>query len=393
MSRFDEVINRKNTGSLKFDGHSMFDMPEDVLPLWVADMDFRVPEAVTERLKELADFGIFGYTMITEEYFEAVKGWFSERFSWDLRREWLAQTPGVVFALSTAVRAYTKPGEGIVIQQPVYYPFSNVIKNNDRVIVNSPLIYEDGRYLMDFEDLDEKLSRPDVTMMILCSPHNPVGRVWTREELEKVAGLCIKHDVMLVCDEIHCDFVYGDRVHTPIASISEEIARNVCVCTAPSKSFNLAGLQISNIFIPNRDKRKLFKKELERVSFGWAGMLGMAACQAAYEKGGPWMDELKEYISANIDYINAFIRENMPEITVVPTEGTYLVWIDLRKLGLTRDEQYDFIVNKAKLWLDTGDMFGEDGEGFERLNAACPRSTLEEAMRRLHSAYRELKGE
>ena len=393
MSRFDEVINRKNTGSLKFDGHSMFDMPEDVLPLWVADMDFRVPEAVTERLKELADFGIFGYTMITEEYFEAVKGWFSERFSWDLRREWLAQTPGVVFALSTAVRAYTKPGEGIVIQQPVYYPFSNVIKNNDRVIVNSPLIYEDGRYVMDFKDLDEKLSRPDVTMMILCSPHNPVGRVWTREELEKVAGLCIKHDVMLVCDEIHCDFVYGDRVHTPIASISEEIARNVCVCTAPSKSFNLAGLQISNIFIPNRDKRKLFKKELERVSFGWAGMLGMAACQAAYEKGGPWMDELKEYISANIDYINAFIRENMPEITVVPTEGTYLVWIDLRKLGLTRDEQYDFIVNKAKLWLDTGDMFGEDGEGFERLNAACPRSTLEEAMRRLHSAYRELKGE
>ena len=393
MSRFDEVINRKNTGSLKFDGHSMFDMPEDVLPLWVADMDFRVPEAVTERLKELADFGIFGYTMITEEYFEAVKGWFSERFSWDLRREWLAQTPGVVFALSTAVRAYTKPGEGIVIQQPVYYPFSNVIKNNDRVIVNSPLIYENGRYLMDFEDLDEKLSRPDVTMMILCSPHNPVGRVWTREELEKVAGLCIEHDVMLVCDEIHCDFVYGDRVHTPIASISEEIAMNVCVCTAPSKSFNLAGLQISNIFIPNRDKRKLFKKELERVSFGWAGMLGMAACQAAYEKGGPWMDELKEYISANIDYINAFIRENMPEITVVPTEGTYLVWIDLRKLGLTRDEQYDFIVNKAKLWLDTGDMFGEDGEGFERLNAACPRSTLEEAMRRLHSAYRKLKGE
>ena len=393
MSRFDEVINRKNTGSLKFDGHSMFDMPEDVLPLWVADMDFRVPEAVTERLKEIADFGIFGYTMITEEYFEAVKGWFSERFSWDLRREWLAQTPGVVFALSTAVRAYTKPGEGIVIQQPVYYPFSNVIKNNDRMIVNSPLIYEDGKYLMDFKDLDEKLSRPDVTMMILCSPHNPVGRVWTREELEKVAGLCIEHDVMLVCDEIHCDFVYGDRVHTPIASISEEIAMNVCVCTAPSKSFNLAGLQISNIFIPNRDKRKLFKKELERVSFGWAGMLGMAACQAAYEKGGPWMDELKEYISANIDYINAFTRENMPEITVVPTEGTYLVWIDLRKLGLTRDEQYDFIVNKAKLWLDTGDMFGEDGEGFERLNAACPRSTLEEAMRRLHSAYRELKGE
>ena len=391
MSRFDEIINRENTGSMKYDGHGMFDMPRDVLPMWVADMDFRTPQAVTDRLKQLADFGIFGYTMITDEYFGAVKNWFSQRFGWDVKRQWLVQTPGVVFALSAAVRVYTKPGDGVVIQQPVYYPFSNVITKNDRVIVNNPLKYDGERYTMDFEDLEEKLSRPDVSLMILCSPHNPVGRVWTREELAQAAELCLKHDVKLVCDEIHCDFVYAPHKHTPIGTISEEILNNTCICTAPSKTFNLAGLQISNIFIANKEMRRAYKDEMDRISFGWAGMLSMAACQAAYEEGGPWVDEMLVYIRGNIDYMRDFAAQNMPEIRVAETEGTYLVWMDLTSLGLDKEEQYDFIVNKAKLWLDTGDMFGEAGSGFERLNAACPRSTVEEAMRRLKRAYDELK--
>lgn len=387
MERFDERIDREHTGSLKYDGHAMFRMPDDLLPMWVADMDFRVPEAVTQRLKELADFGIFGYTMITDEYFEAVKGWFSSRFGWEVRREWLLQTPGVVFALANAVRAFTKPGEGVVIQQPVYYPFGNVIGNNGREIVNSPLRYEEGRYAMDFADLEKKLSRPDVTMMILCSPHNPVGRVWTRAELERAATLCIDHGVRLVCDEIHCDFVYGENVHTPVGSLSEEILANTCICTAPSKTFNLAGLQISNIFIADRQMRRAYKKELDRTGFGWANMFGMAACQAAYEKGADWVDEMVAYIGGNIEYMRDFVSREMPRIRLCDTEGTYLVWMDLTGLELSKEKQYDFIVNKAKLWLDTGDMFGESGAGFERINAACPRSTIEECMRRLKAAY------
>lgn len=382
---FDTIVDRYNTGSVKYDTVERSGMPADVMPMWVADMDFRAPDEIVSRMRQLCDFGVFGYTMVTDSYFDAVRNWFSSRFDWEVERKWLVTTPGVVFALSAAVKAFTEPGEGVLIQRPVYYPFTEVVENNGRVVVNSSLRYDKGSYAIDYEDLEAKLARDDVKLMLICSPHNPVGRVWTRDELSKVCRLCLKYNVKMVSDEIHADFVFANREHVPLASLSEQVRENCVVCTAPSKSFNLAGLQISNIFIPNRDMRHAFRRELEKTGLFGVNMVGLCACQAAYESGGEWLDQLKEYLEGNIQFLKSFVNEHMPRIKVVDTEGTYLVWMDLQELNLV--DQKDFIVNKAGLWLDTGSMFGEEGRGFERINVACPRAVLEEALNRLKRAY------
>ena len=382
---FDTIVDRYNTGSVKYDTVERSGMPADVMPMWVADMDFRAPDEIVSRMRQLCDFGVFGYTMVTDSYFDAVRNWFSSRFDWEVERKWLVTTPGVVFALSAAVKAFTEPGEGVLIQRPVYYPFTEVVENNGRVVVNSSLRYDKGSYAIDYEDLEAKLARDDVKLMLICSPHNPVGRVWTRNELSKVCRLCLKYNVKMVSDEIHADFVFANREHVPLASLSEQVRENCVVCTAPSKSFNLAGLQISNIFIPNRDMRHAFRRELEKTGLFGVNMVGLCACQAAYESGGEWLDQLKEYLEGNIQFLKSFVNEHMPRIKVVDTEGTYLVWMDLQELNLV--DQKDFIVNKAGLWLDTGSMFGDEGRGFERINVACPRAVLEEALNRLKRAY------
>ena len=382
---FDTIVDRYNTGSVKYDTAERSGMPADVMPMWVADMDFRAPDEIVSRMRQLCDFGVYGYTMVTDSYFDAVRNWFSSRFDWEVERKWLVTTPGVVFALSAAVKAFTEPGEGVLIQRPVYYPFTEVVENNGRVVVNSSLRYDKGSYAIDYEDLEAKLARDDVKLMLICSPHNPVGRVWTRDELSKVCRLCLKYNVKMVSDEIHADFVFANREHVPLASLSEQVRENCVVCTAPSKSFNLAGLQISNIFIPNRDMRHAFRRELEKTGLFGVNMVGLCACQAAYESGGEWLDQLKEYLEGNIQFLKSFVNEHMPRIKVVDTEGTYLVWMDLQELNLV--DQKDFIVNKAGLWLDTGSMFGEEGLGFERINVACPRTVLEEALNRLKRAY------
>lgn len=382
---FDTIVDRYNTGSVKYDTAERSGMPADVMPMWVADMDFRAPDEIVSRMRQLCDFGVYGYTMVTDSYFDAVRNWFSSRFDWEVERKWLVTTPGVVFALSAAVKAFTEPGEGVLIQRPVYYPFTEVVENNGRVVVNSSLRYDKGSYAIDYEDLEAKLARDDVKLMLICSPHNPVGRVWTRDELSKVCRLCLKYNVKMVSDEIHADFVFANREHVPLASLSEQVRENCVVCTAPSKSFNLAGLQISNIFIPNRDMRHAFRRELEKTGLFGVNMVGLCACQAAYESGGEWLDQLKEYLEGNIQFLKSFVNEHMPRIKVVDTEGTYLVWMDLQELNLV--DQKDFIVNKAGLWLDTGSMFGEEGLGFERINVACPRAVLEEALNRLKRAY------
>ena len=382
---FDTIVDRYNTGSVKYDTAERSGMPADVMPMWVADMDFRAPAEIVSRMRQLCDFGVYGYTMVTDSYFDAVRNWFSSRFDWEVERKWLVTTPGVVFALSAAVKAFTEPGEGVLIQRPVYYPFTEVVENNGRVVVNSSLRYDKGSYAIDYEDLEAKLARDDVKLMLICSPHNPVGRVWTRNELSKVCRLCLKYNVKMVSDEIHADFVFANREHVPLASLSEQVRENCVVCTAPSKSFNLAGLQISNIFIPNRDMRHAFRRELEKTGLFGVNMVGLCACQAAYESGGEWLDQLKEYLEGNIQFLKSFVNEHMPRIKVVDTEGTYLVWMDLQELNLV--DQKDFIVNKAGLWLDTGSMFGEEGLGFERINVACPRAVLEEALNRLKRAY------
>ena len=388
---FDTVPNRRGTNCFKYDFARDMGMPEDVLPLWVADMDFPTAPAVLERLHALAEHGIFGYTGVKDAYFSAVHNWYAQRFGWETQRSWLVTTPGVVFAIAIAIRAFTQKGDAILIQQPVYYPFANKVTENDRQLVVNPLVLKNGRYEMDFADMERKIVDYHVKMLLLCSPHNPVGRVWTKEELLRVGEICQKHGVLVVSDEIHADFTYAGHTHRVFASVKSEFANFTITCTAPSKTFNLAGLQNSNIFIPNRQLRHAYKKELSACGCGGTNCMGMAACQAAYEAGADWLEQLKQYLAGNLAYIRQFLREKLPEIALIEPEGTYLVWLDLRKLGLTEQQQRQLIVQDAKLWLDTGTLFGQGGEGFERINIACPRTTIEQAMQRLEHAVHKTR--
>lgn len=388
---FDTVPNRRGTNCFKYDFAREMGMPEDVLPLWVADMDFPTAPAVLERLHALAEHGIFGYTGVKDAYFSAVHNWYAQRFSWETQRSWLVTTPGVVFAIAIAIRAFTQKGDAILIQQPVYYPFANKVTENDRQLVVNPLVLKNGRYEMDFADMERKIADNHVKMLLLCSPHNPVGRVWTKEELLRVGEICQKHSVLVVSDEIHADFTYAGHTHRVFASVKSEFADFTITCTAPSKTFNLAGLQNSNIFIPNRQLRHAYKKELSACGCGGTNCMGMAACQAAYEAGADWLEQLKQYLAGNLAYIRQFLREKLPDIALIEPEGTYLVWLDLRKLGLTEQQQRQLIVQDAKLWLDTGTLFGQGGEGFERINIACPRTTIEQAMQRLEHAVHKTR--
>lgn len=388
---FDTVPNRRGTNCFKYDFAREMGMSEDVLPLWVADMDFPTAPAVLERLHALAEHGIFGYTGVKDAYFSAVHNWYAQRFGWETQRSWLVTTPGVVFAIAIAIRAFTQKGDAILIQQPVYYPFANKVTENDRQLVVNPLILKNGRYEMDFVDMERKIADNHVKMLLLCSPHNPVGRVWTKEELLRVGEICQKHGVLVVSDEIHADFTYAGHTHRVFASVKSEFADFTITCTAPSKTFNLAGLQNSNIFIPNRQLRHAYKKELSACGCGGTNCMGMAACQAAYEAGADWLEQLKQYLAGNLAYVRQFLREKLPDIALVEPEGTYLVWLDLRKLGLTEQQQRQLIVQDAKLWLDTGTLFGQGGEGFERINIACPRATIEQAMQRLERAVHKTR--
>lgn len=388
---FDTVPNRRGTNCFKYDFAREMGMPEDVLPLWVADMDFPTAPAVLERLHALAEHGIFGYTGVKDAYFSAVHNWYAQRFGWETQRSWLVTTPGVVFAIAIAIRAFTQTGDAILIQQPVYYPFANKVTENDRQLVVNPLILKNGRYEMDFADMERKIADNHVKMLLLCSPHNPVGRVWTKEELLRVGEICQKHGVLVVSDEIHADFTYTGHTHRVFASVKSEFADFTITCTAPSKTFNLAGLQNSNIFIPNRQLRHAYKKELSACGCGGTNCMGMAACQAAYEAGADWLEQLKQYLAGNLAYVRQFLREKLPDIALIEPEGTYLVWLDLRKLGLTEQQQRQLIVQDAKLWLDTGTLFGQGGEGFERINIACPRATIEQAMQRLERAVHKTR--
>lgn len=388
---FDTVPNRRGTNCFKYDFAREMGMPEDVLPLWVADMDFPTAPAVLERLHALAEHGIFGYTGVKDAYFSAVHNWYAQRFSWETQRSWLVTTPGVVFAIAIAIRAFTQKGDAILIQQPVYYPFANKVTENDRQLVVNPLVLKNGRYEMDFADMERKIVDYHVKMLLLCSPHNPVGRVWTKEELLRIGEICQKHGVLVVSDEIHADFTYAGHTHRVFASVKSEFADFTITCTAPSKTFNLAGLQNSNIFIPNRQLRHAYKKELSACGCGGTNCMGMAACQAAYEAGADWLEQLKQYLAGNLAYIRQFLREKLPDIALIEPEGTYLVWLDLRKLGLTEQQQRQLIVQDAKLWLDTGTLFGQGGEGFERINIACPRTTIEQAMQRLEHAVHKTR--
>ena len=391
MYNFDQIIDRKGTNCEKYDFAVENGKPEGLLPLWVADMDFCVPEEVKESLHRAVDHGIFGYTEAKSDYYEAAAEWFAQHFGWRPQQEWLVRTPGVVFAIATAIRAFTSEGDSVLIQQPVYYPFAGMVQKNKRNLVVNPLVYTHGRYRMDFEDFEQKIVKNKVELFVLCSPHNPVGRVWSREELKQVGDICLRHNVLVVSDEIHCDFTYPGHPHTVFASMGKEFADNSIICTAPSKTFNMAGLQVSNIWIPNGEKKKAFADEMERCGYFSLNQLGIAACEAAYRHGGQWLSELKEYLKGNLDFMREYLEKELPRIRLVEPEGTYLVWLDCSGLGMTCEELEQFIVEKAGLWLDGGDMFGIGGEQFQRVNIACPRSILRQALDRLKAAVDDLQ--
>ncbi len=391
MYDFDQIIERRGTGCEKYDFALENGKPEGLLPLWVADMDFCVPQEVKDSLHSVVEHGIFGYTEAKGSYYKAAAGWLEKHFGWRPMQEWLVRTPGVVFAIAAAIRAFTSEGESVLIQQPVYYPFAGMVRKNKRNLVVSPLVYTEGRYQMDFEDFEQKIIRNQVKLFVLCSPHNPVGRVWSREELKRVGDICLRHHVLVVSDEIHCDFTYPGYTHTIFASLGKDFADNSIICTAPSKTFNLAGLQASNIWIADANIRRAFADEVEKCGYFSLNLMAIAACEAAYRYGEQWLNELKTYLKENLDFVREYLRTQLPQIHLVEPEGTYLVWLNCKGLGLTSEELDQFIVEKAGLWLDGGTMFGSGGEQFQRLNIACPRSVLKQAFDQLKSAVGNLR--
>lgn len=380
---FDRIIDRKKTRCLKYDFAVKRGMPEDVLPLWVADMDFETSSYIEDALTERVQEGIFGYSDVQTPYFEIIRDWMIRHHDWEPQEKWLIKTPGVVFALAMAVKAYTDPGDKVLLQQPVYYPFSEVITDNGREVVSNDLVLtEDGTYKIDFADFEQKIIANGIKLFLLCSPHNPVGRVWTKEELEKIGDICVMHGVTVVSDEIHNDFIW-EGTHTVFAGIKKEFADISVTCTSPSKTFNLASMLISNIFIPNQILRRKFRKEMDRAGISQLSVLGLVATEAAYAHGDEWYAAMKNYVRDNIAFARAYVEENLPGVRMIDTQGTYLIWLDFRQTGLTVEQLDHKIIYEAGLWLDSGKIFGKTGEGFERINVACPRAVLQEALDRI----------
>lgn len=383
---FDAVIDRKNTGSLKWDSLREHFGSDDLLPLWVADMDFRSPRPVIDALVERAKHGIYGYSSFEPAYYESVMNWYRRRYGWDIRREWMVYTPGVVPALNLIVQTFTEAGEGVIVQPPVYYPFFRVIESNGRHPVYNPLKLDGGRYGMDFKDLEKKAGDPQTKLMILCSPHNPVGRVWSREELERLGSICIENGVTVVADEIHSDLRYPGVGFTNFASISERFAKNSITCTSGTKTFNLAGLQISNIIIPDEKLRKAFAEAVFTAGTFMPNAFAATALQAAYDKCEDWLDELMAYIAGNLEFLKEFVRKRLHGVQVIEPEGTYLCWLDFSKLQPDPLKLEKMMRAVAKVALDEGYIFRAGGDGFERINLACPRSILSKALEQISQA-------
>jgi cystathionine beta-lyase len=399
---FDTEIDREGTNSVKWEYHNHGGTPQHwdkpsrrhgadrTLAMWVADMDFRCPEPVIRALHERVEHGIFGYSNKTESYLEAVAGWFARRQGWNIEPDWIVTAPGVVPTLNVVVRGFTQPGDKVIVQRPVYYPFFRVTNNNGAEIVSNGLVYENGTYRMDLEDLERKAADPKAKLFIMCSPHNPVGKVWSPEDLKAVAEICARHGVLVVADEIHGDLMHPGVKFTPFATLGEVAADNTIVCTAPSKTFNLAGLHTSNIVIPNKDIRERFQKAMAVQSLPGMSPFGIVATEAAYREGEPWLDAVMQYVAGNARRMTEFFSDELPEFKVIQPEGTYLLWFDCRSLGLDQDALEDLMLNKAKIYYDEGYIFGPEGAGFERINIACPRSLLDEALVRMRDAVRAL---
>lgn len=386
--KFNKITNRKNTYSIKLDLAEKRGKPIDAIPLWVADMDFPTAPCIQKALVQRARHGIFGYSRPDSRYYSAVINWFKTRHNLEIKEKEIINTPGVVFAIACAIRAFTKEGDSVLIQKPVYYPFFNTIQAQKRRVVNNSLIFKNGHYEIDFDDFEKKIVDENVKLFVFCSPHNPGGRVWSREELEKISDICLCHNVLVVSDEIHSDITFEGNVHTSWANLSKEAADNSIICTSPSKTFNLAGLQFSNIIIKNPEIRSAFQFEYDRTGYDEPSLMGIAAATAAYSEGGKWFDAAKEYIWQNILFTEKYFAEHCPKIKVVKPEGSYLIWLDFHEFTELSDRQIsDRVLNEAKVWLDRGTMFGSEGEKFQRINVATPRPILEEAINRISEAF------
>jgi cystathionine beta-lyase len=384
---FDRVIDRYHTNSIKWDFNQRTFGREDILPMWVADMDFSAPEALVEALVNRAKHGIYGYSDGMEGYYESLIKWMRERHGWEIQKDWITFGPGIVPALNELVRSLTEPKDKILVQFPVYPPFFKVVENHNRELVGSQLILNNGRYTMDFTDLEEKFAG-GVKMMILCNPHNPVGRVWEKDELEQLAQLSLAYGVLVISDEIHSDLIFEGYRHIPFMSLSPELAEHSIVCTAPSKTFNLAGLQTANLIIPNAKYRQAFRASLNLTGVNHPNVFGITALEAAYRYGGNWLDQLMHYLSGNVKLLTSFFDRELPQIKVIQPEGTYLIWLDFRALGMEPKALQKFLVHRAGVGLSAGYLFGPGGEGFARLNFGCARSVLEEGLQRIKKALK-----
>ena len=383
---FDAPVDRHGTDSLKFDRAIERHRSPDLLSLWVADMDFPTPDEVVQAIEKRARHGIFGYTEPGAAYFEALAGWMGTRYGLDVEREQVIVTPGVVFALATCVRAFTRPGDAVLVQRPVYYPFMGSVLENGRTLANAPLTYRDGGYSVNLDAFERVVEGSGAKLFLLCNPHNPVGRVWTRGELAGMGEVCAAHGVVIASDEIHMDFARPGFAHTPFASVSPELADIAVTCTSASKTFNLAGLQVANVSIENERLRRAFAAEVSAAGYSQPNTLGMVATQAAYEHGADWLAQLKDYLEGNWQLLGDHLEKHAPMLHLVPAQGTYLAWIDCRALGLDARELERFVEDEAGLWLDCGHIFGSEGDGFIRINIATQRTYLKQALVQLTDA-------
>ena len=382
---FDEVVPRRGTNSYKWDSAG----DADVLPMWVADMDFRTAPPVVEALKKRVEHGIFGYVRVPDAYYETVAGWFAGRHNWQIEKEWIIYTTGVVPALSAVIKALTTSGDKVVVQTPVYNCFFSSIRNNGCEVITSPLVYENGTYQMDFIDLEQKVADLGVKVLLLCNTHNPAGRFWTKKELTRLGEICLRNDVWVVSDEIHCELVFPGHTYIPFASVSEEFQMHSITCTSPSKAFNLAGIQIANIVSADADIRMKIDKAININEVCDVNPFGIEALMAAYTDGVEWLEELNRYLFANYHYLRAYFDEYLPEFSVVSLEGTYLVWVDCSVLKQSSEAIMKTLLDKEKLWINEGSLYGEAGEGFIRINIACPRQQLIEGLKRLRQVLKQ----
>jgi cystathionine beta-lyase len=386
---FDKVIDRTGTESLKWVYPRKVLKVDDAIPMWVADMDFESPPAVVEAVKRRVEHGVFGYPLVPPSFFAAAIAWLGRRHGWPVEKKWMAMTPGIVPALNYCVRAFSRPGDPVIVQTPVYHPFYYAIENNGRRVVRNPLRFDGGRYTMDFDDLRTKIDAPG-RMLILCSPHNPVGRVWTLEELEALARIAVERDLLVIADEIHHDLVFGGHRHSVFAALSPELAQQTITCIAPSKTFNIAGLTTAAVVAANPDLHKRFEDEAERSGFDLGNALGIVAFEAAYAHGEAWLDELLPYLEGNVDFMERFLAERLPAVKLVRPEGTTLAFLDCRGLGIAPDALNDFFLKKARVYFSDGRIFGDEAAGFVRINFGCPRPILREALERIERAVKSM---